>query len=415
MIISQSLAHIKSLLSHLNRRLKLIGGYTIKQHDNLSTKFPRPNRNKVIFKSLQISEIAGQAQAIDYVKKYNNGKYTNALHILNANKDIKCKETWLKHINSYFNSFGMSPITLKNSPDTRFQRLHSESKVTLDQTFLVSVIITAYNSEETIKLSVDSILNQVWKNLEVIIIDDNSTDNTWEIILELASLDNRIKAYRNTINVGSYVSKNIALKMISGKFFTCHDSDDWSHPERIYKQVIRMEQDKASASIILMLRAKHSMEITRFHKVDKLCVDGIARFSLISCMFNTDYFKKILGSWDTVRISADSELYKRANILLGKSFKKYKILGLVCLDAENSLTNHPEYGIKVSDKKNSPRIQYRDSYIEWHKSVEKSRQSAKLNFPQTKRMFEAPTISLTPNDDINKLLDYYKSNDDINL
>ena len=66
--------------------------------------------------------------------------------------------------------------------------------------------------------------------------DDASTDGTWDILQRLAREDGRMRIFRNSSNVGPYVSKNIALDMAEGEFVAGHDADDWAFPDRIYEQ-----------------------------------------------------------------------------------------------------------------------------------------------------------------------------------
>ena len=72
----------------------------------------------------------------------------------------------------------------------------------MKETPLVSVIIPAYNAERYVELAVRSIMNQTYKNLEILITDDCSTDRTFEILKKLEEEDSRIKLFRNDKNLG---------------------------------------------------------------------------------------------------------------------------------------------------------------------------------------------------------------------
>ncbi len=102
---------------------------------------------------------------------------------------------------------------------------------------LVSVVMPTYNVAKFIKESVYSILNQTYKNIEFVIVDDFSTDGTYEILLELASLDNRIKLFRNPVNSKIAKSLNYGLKVATGHYIARMDGDDISVLDRIEKQV----------------------------------------------------------------------------------------------------------------------------------------------------------------------------------
>ena len=67
---------------------------------------------------------------------------------------------------------------------------------------MISIAMTTYNGEKYLKEQINSILNQVYKDFELIICDDCSNDSTWEILTEYEQLDKRIKIYRNDQNLG---------------------------------------------------------------------------------------------------------------------------------------------------------------------------------------------------------------------
>ncbi|EJL6998688.1 glycosyltransferase family 2 protein, partial [Vibrio cholerae] len=91
---------------------------------------------------------------------------------------------------------------------------------------LVSVIMPAYNSSLTIKDSIKSVIVQSYKNIELIIVDDCSEDNTVEIIQSFSTLDPRIKLIRNMINLGVAKSRNKAIADARGEYVAFLDSDD---------------------------------------------------------------------------------------------------------------------------------------------------------------------------------------------
>ena len=90
---------------------------------------------------------------------------------------------------------------------------------------LISIITPAYNAERTIKRTIDSVINQIYQNWELIIIEDNSIDKTENIILQY-SKDKRIRLIKNVKNIGPARSRNIGLKIIKGQYVTFIDADD---------------------------------------------------------------------------------------------------------------------------------------------------------------------------------------------
>ena len=93
---------------------------------------------------------------------------------------------------------------------------------------LISVIMSSYNSEETIEKSILSILNQDYKNIEFLIVDDCSTDSSLSIMKRLREDDKRIKIIENKKNIGLTKSLNKLLKISNGKYIARQDSDDVS-------------------------------------------------------------------------------------------------------------------------------------------------------------------------------------------
>ena len=90
---------------------------------------------------------------------------------------------------------------------------------------VVSVIMPVYNTREYLRKSIDSVLNQTFKSLELIIVDDESTDGCRELELELANKDSRISVYAQK-HSGQGVARNNAMKMARGKYLYFLDSDD---------------------------------------------------------------------------------------------------------------------------------------------------------------------------------------------
>lgn len=91
----------------------------------------------------------------------------------------------------------------------------------------ISVVVPAYNSDNKIRECLDSIINQTYKDLEIILVDDCSLDDTFTIMREYASKDNRIVLIKNPINCGAGASRNIGLASATGDYVTFVDSDDY--------------------------------------------------------------------------------------------------------------------------------------------------------------------------------------------
>lgn len=101
----------------------------------------------------------------------------------------------------------------------------------------VSVLMTVYNGERYLRQAVESILDQTFSDFEFIIMDDGSTDGTWNILSDYANRDQRIVLFPNKENIGLTKSLNKGLKLAQGEYIARQDADDISLPERFEKQV----------------------------------------------------------------------------------------------------------------------------------------------------------------------------------
>ena len=107
----------------------------------------------------------------------------------------------------------------------------------------VSVIMPVYNGAQYLQEAIDSILNQTFKDFELIIIDDGSSDESAEIIQKNADKDKRIVALKNEQNSGICVTLNKGLDIAKGEYIARMDSDDISEPNRLVVQIDFLERN----------------------------------------------------------------------------------------------------------------------------------------------------------------------------
>lgn len=106
---------------------------------------------------------------------------------------------------------------------------------------LITVLMSVYNDERYLSQAITSILNQSLTDFEFIIIDDGSTDTSWEILTMAANQDARILLWRNDSNLGLPVSLNRGLALVKGKYIARMDADDVAHSERLAKELATFE------------------------------------------------------------------------------------------------------------------------------------------------------------------------------
>ena len=113
---------------------------------------------------------------------------------------------------------------------------------------LVSIITPLYNSEKYIGGTIESVLNQTYKNWEMLIVDDCSKDDGVKIVNEYVLKDKRIKLFRNEKNEGVSFARNKALDLAQGKYIAFLDSDDLWKKEKLEKQISFMEKNNIDLS-----------------------------------------------------------------------------------------------------------------------------------------------------------------------
>ncbi len=175
---------------------------------------------------------------------------------------------------------------------------------------LVSVIMSAHNSEKTIEYAVKSILAQTYKNLELLVCDDSSEDSTIEILREIAINDKRLKFYKSNGRQGTYNIRNDMISQCSGDYITFQDSDDYAIPCRIQEQIQNILEKNILISFSNWVRVKEDGKFVIFH-------DGyINRFCVVSAMAHRTVFER-LPKFRSSYVGADTEFYENVKNMLG--------------------------------------------------------------------------------------------------
>ena len=299
-------------------------------------------------------------------------------------------ESRIDYINKALDFYRLSNVKLSESkekhPYDRLSPKSLNSQVSEDiiTKYKVSIIIPAFNSENSISTALDSILSQTWHNLEVIVVDDCSTDDTVSQILRYKKLDPRLKLIRSDANNGPYIARNLALKSATGDFVTCNDADDWSHPQKIELQALQLiNNPECMANMSKWARLTNDLIAYRRGNPGFYIQSNIS-----SLMFRRKPVMRKLGFWDSVRFGADTELFIRIQKVFGKTAIEEENLGLLSFGrstahslTENSTTGYPGFPMGA-------RQEYRESYLFYHDLSRKFR----YPFPQKKRPFPIPDL-----------------------
>ncbi|EKA7359575.1 TPA: glycosyltransferase family 2 protein [Vibrio parahaemolyticus] len=155
---------------------------------------------------------------------------------------------------------------------------------------LASVIMPTYNSAGTVVESIQSVLSQTYKNWELIIVDDRSTDNTWQVIQTYADKYDNIRIYQNKENLGAGASRNFAIKKARGRFIAFLDSDDlWT-------------EDKLAEQIPFMLKNNYPLTYThysRFNSEEELSVVTAPEYTTYKKLMYSNVIGCLTAVYDT--------------------------------------------------------------------------------------------------------------------
>lgn len=179
---------------------------------------------------------------------------------------------------------------------------------------VVSIVVPAFNAEATLVASVNSMRAQTVTNIEILIVDDASTDNTGAVAKALAADDPRIKVLQHPQNQGAYGARNTGLANAVGEYVTVHDSDDWSHPQLLERQLDVLKDGRAAGSFSRLARVSPQLEFLL--RPYRPMLEPI-HWNYTSLLVKTELMRSF-GGWDTVRAHADSELIERLRRHYGK-------------------------------------------------------------------------------------------------
>ncbi len=315
---------------------------------------------------------------------------SNDLHLYRANAANPFKDPtadadrWLTEINDMYGRAGLARLVLEPGTAPAFLRLTAESTATVTDGPLVSIVMPVYKPDEYTDLAIRSAVNQSYRNVEIIIVDDGSGGDAAERLNRWAQLDSRITVVLNEQNSGAYTSRNIGYSMATGEYLTIFDGDDWQHPQKIEllvrtaaaqtdKRLVAAPWTRADEDLFFHYRGWKGAFITPAH---------------VSTMFHLATIREHLGHWDSVRKAADTEFILRYQTLVHPADP------LEATDAPLTLSLVSSTNLSIDDFRlgyRSPdRVSYRDSYEHWHKQIHAGGHSGYLDFPLVQRTFPAP-------------------------
>ncbi len=287
----------------------------------LDKRFYRSKRTRILLieANIRIGKAQKAIELAEYaLTKSSDGNYlcgiSNAL--LSESHSLRDEHGRLDTINQIFRNAGLAELSLRDpASGLTFDNLTSTCEPIKDpDSPLVSILVAVYNASAFLETAIRSLFAQSWQNIEIVAVDDSSTDRSWELLQRLAIEDSRLKIFRNETNVGAYPTRNRALINASGDLITVHDSDDWSHPQMIEVQASSLlATHHAKANFSAMARVQRNLEFTL--RPERANLEYVHR-SYPSLMIRRGDLDSI-GQWDSVAANADDEFVQRIRAVWG--------------------------------------------------------------------------------------------------
>jgi glycosyltransferase involved in cell wall biosynthesis len=212
---------------------------------------------------------------------------------------------------------------------------------------LVSVIIPTYNGQEYVEYSVDSVLTQSYQSIEIIIINDGSSDGTANVLERVAKKDNRIKVLSNEKNKGFVKALNIGIQKSKGVYIARLDDDDrWSDPKKLEKQMDFLKKNPEYVLVgggVIIKNQTQGTQVAKylFPEHDKAIRDSLLTYNVFShssVVFLKNAFEKVGGYDEKFGFFADADLWLKMG-MVGKLHNLQEYF-TVYLDKEAALQDY---------------------------------------------------------------------------
>ena len=278
-------------------------------------------------------------------------------------------EPRLKLLNQFYQGLGLLPLRAEPVVgQPLFDGLAAAGPVTSDfpDCPLISVVVPLFNAGPRLETALRGLHQQTWRNLEVLVVDDASTDGSAALAEEwcqrLSGPGREFRLLRHAANGGAYAARNTGMAQARGAFLTVQDADDWSHPQKLEKQVaVLLGHPDAMASVSHWVRADENL-LFGYWRVE----EGWVYRNVSSLMIRRQVLDE-LGFWDEVAVNADTEYYYRILAAWGAQSIKEVLPGIPLsfgrADSE-SLSQHRQ--THLISQFGGVRKDYLDAAHRWH-------------------------------------------------
>ena len=197
--------------------------------------------------------------------------------------------------------------------DVRFDAIKAPPADARDDGPKGSVAMSTFNAAGTVEQAIRSLLAQSHRNLEILAVDDASSDGSVAILHRLAAEDARVRVFETRVNAGTYVARNRALQAATGDYFTCLDADDWAHPRRLQRHVGVMERDDR----LVATRSNWFRMAEDGEPAIRRSLGVFTHANPASPFYRTEVVRETIGYYDRVRIDGDLEHWLRLTTRFG--------------------------------------------------------------------------------------------------
>ncbi|WP_340105378.1 glycosyltransferase [Rhodohalobacter sp. 8-1] len=240
----------------------------------------------------------------------------------------------------------------------------------MTETPLISVIIPTHNRASLLSRAIDSVLEQTWDNIEIVVVDDASDDKTPDLLGELMEKYSHIRIIKNDASKGAAVCRNIAIKHSKGEYITGLDDDDYWRPTRMER--LMKEFEEGFSAICSYDRMVMDDREAVWKKPTMITLDDLLYYNRVGNQVLTkkEYLEKVGGYDEELPSAQDYDLWIRLVLEFGPIRTVTQALQVVNMEEDRER-------ITTSDKKMEGYLQCFQKHEKWmsrkHKKYQKYR------------------------------------------
>lgn len=248
----------------------------------------------------------------------------------------------------------------------------------------ISVIIPVFNSEKYLKRCIESVLNQTYSNIEIIVINDGSTDDSKKIIEELKEKNKNIRLFSQQ-NKGQSAARNLGMEIAQGEYIGFVDSDDWIHPQMFSHLVKILEDNQADISSGQMITLRNDEKKGYKDIVDYNLEIEYREQSLVNYLYNGQNKKN--GQYSAARKLFRKEVLENVRFEEGYIYEDMLFNFEALENSQKHVASDAIVYYYYIDNQSTMRSQFREKDFDLIVISDKIMERVK-NYPHQKRLLE---------------------------